>query len=781
MRIDKITLRGFTTFKEEQLLNLEALGPGLIAFQGPNGAGKTTLLESIPGGIYRTSPSRGNVADLAISREAMIELVGENGSPFTARLDVDNHNGKSEAVLLDGNGDPLAGPKVRDFDRAIAEKFPPANVYLAAAFACQTGAGSLLKMNRAERRDLFSKLMGLDHLEDMAAIARERERKAEADLVASRAALEAITTGAGDVATLEGQVAEARALVEKAQSEKEAATAQLKEATAELDRLKAAADDAVRTNAAVISALEGKLETSRRSLTQAQRSKADVELRIKSIDENRNRLERRAAELSGILERKAEIETVVEAITDLNEKIEKNRAAGEAAAAEERKVSENISAADRAEYTAAQALSKAQNDLDAAKVKWASAEADIKRAQESTGAVPCAGVLDDQARGACSALVGHFKVKAAAEATLDELSRKTPAFEQAIGKAESEKALVGAAASVVRSEAANVRARAEAFRGEYRKLAGELSTLKAKDRSADLLRAEAEAASIKPQLENAEKAKIESGRELARAKNAVGVAEVEFNQFEKDLAAVRGKAVDANGPEYEKAYSAKIFAEMDDNEAGKVLQDAEKVLAVKDSELSAAVEDQRKADELRAKMAPLEQDAAEWRFLARGLGREGVQALELDAAGPQVSTLANELLADAYGSRFQVRFDTQAAKADGKGVKETFDIIVCDTERGREGNGEDLSGGEKVIVGEALGLAVGLFHARAAGISLGTVVRDETVGALDPDNAERYIAMLRSFVKIGKVHQLLFVCHSPALVDLADRVVRVENGKIMVN
>ncbi|MDD5533760.1 MAG: AAA family ATPase, partial [Syntrophales bacterium] len=86
MRIQKISLRGFTTFKEPAELNLEALGPGLIAFQGPNGAGKTTLLESIPGGIYRTSPSRGNVADLAVARDAQIELVGENGAPFTIRL-----------------------------------------------------------------------------------------------------------------------------------------------------------------------------------------------------------------------------------------------------------------------------------------------------------------------------------------------------------------------------------------------------------------------------------------------------------------------------------------------------------------------------------------------------------------------------------------------------------------------------------------------------------------------------------------------------------------------
>jgi exonuclease SbcC len=176
----------------------------------------------------------------------------------------------------------------------------------------------------------------------------------------------------------------------------------------------------------------------------------------------------------------------------------------------------------------------------------------------------------------------------------------------------------------------------------------------------------------------------------------------------------------------------------------------------------------------------MERDLADWRWLARGLGREGVQALELDAAGPQVSALTNELLAEAYGTRFQLRLETQAAKADGKGVKETFEIIIADSERGREGTGEDFSGGEQVIIGEALGLAVGIFHSQSSGVNLGTVARDETVGALDPESKRRYLSMIRNFLRVGRVHQLLFVCHDQVLADLADVEVRIENGKIEV-
>ena len=275
--------------------------------------------------------------------------------------------------------------------------------------------------------------------------------------------------------------------------------------------------------------------------------------------------------------------------------------------------------------------------------------------------------------------------------------------------------------------------------------------------------------------------------QLDRAEAEAGVLKVRLLAVQ-DQAAEAKAAAECAVAECPKINEALILeaeegvrkAEQDLQAATQAEQEAQRAVARLGAQVESARAAKAKADELSARITPLERDLAGWRFLARGLGREGVQALELDAAGPRVSGLANELLADAYGSRFQIRFETQAAKADGKGVKETFDVVVVDTEKGREGNGEDLSGGEKVIVGEALGMAVGLFHAQAAGVSLGTVIRDETVGALDPENGEKYLAMLRAFLRVGHVHQLLYVAHQPALIDMADAVIRVEDGRIEV-
>ena len=51
-----------------------------------------------------------------------------------------------------------------------------------------------------------------------------------------------------------------------------------------------------------------------------------------------------------------------------------------------------------------------------------------------------------------------------------------------------------------------------------------------------------------------------------------------------------------------------------------------------------------------------------WVLLERALGREGIQALEIDAAGPEVSQTCNELLQACYGPRFRVELRTIRAQ-----------------------------------------------------------------------------------------------------------------------
>ena len=741
MLINRIALRGFTTYKDEQVLDLAALGSGIIAIAGPNGSGKTTLLEAVPGAIYRSTPSRGSIASLAIARDAYIELDGENGSPFRIRLDCDSQTGRQEAMLFDGDGEPLAGPKVKEFDAAIAKIFPPREVYLASYFASQTGVGSVLKMERGDRRALFGRLLGTERLELLATSARERGRGLESEMAGARAALEAVRSGAEDVEVLEHDLAHAREKLTAAEAAELQASAAHMAALNELGRLKDA---------------DAEVERARKA-AEAARAKA-----AEAVDEwGRIRTQRIA--LEPLLARAEEIRKGTEEIERLTFRLDEIRQAGERAAADERQAREAVDLRRQELTTAERALETAERAIADAEAKIKEAAARLDLAEKSTGSVPCAGALDDSARAGCPALRGHFQTRDACRKTIDGLT--------VAGAGDARRAMLDAAqvriikarhefdqADAERSKAS---AEGDAYRADYKTIKERVDKLRAADRTAELSRAERSAAEL-------------DGR-IAAAEAAVNATAKESEQLDAIAAAAPDNTEDLR--------AADMALGLADDELGKahqIAQDGRRQVVTLEVRGKAARESQEKAAALVARLAPMDRDLADWRFLARGLGREGVQALELDAAGPRVSGLANELLADAYGDRFNIRFETQAAKADGKGVKETFDVVVVDTERGREGNGEDLSGGEKVIVGEALGLAVGLFHAQAAGVELGTVIRDETVGALDPENGERYLAMLRAFLRVGKVHQLLYVAHNPALVDLADAVVRVDNGRLEV-
>lgn len=875
MRIDRITIRGVTTYREEQTLDLAALGSGLIAVAGPNGAGKSTLIEAIPGCLYRHAPSRGNIATLATSRDAQIEVVGFNGAPFTARLDMDSVSGKSEAVLIDGDSQPIAGPKVRDYDRAIAERFPPLDVYLAAAFACQTGAGSLLRRDRAGRRDLFAILLKLALLERLAAAARERAKACESDMTACRAALDAVRQGAGDVHTLaadlqayQGDAARATAaqrdaqdrlravtserdrlhatLAESQRAERLAQEAQRRaEGAAEaLARLGAQAEalapllaegpairahaEALRAGEAELATLTAKAQAANVEATRAGTAAAEARQRATTAAATERDLRARLVALDGILGDAPAIRAQAANLVSLQAELARVRAAGEAAAEAQRAASEeNVRHSNAAVAAAQKHAAENRAGADAA-LRRTEAQGRMQLAQRSSGAVPCAGVLADDARGACSALVGHFRARDEAQRQLDELDAGMAGRQIALDEARAASESSSAASLVARQAAVVAHERAESLRAEYRRLHQQHESLRVTDRSAALDRAEAEAGALQPGLDAAEKAardaevaadidentgvaKMYATMDAGKQRDALSARladlrrsdrSVALAQAESDSAALGGRLEAARADSRARALEAMeagaavpsvdmdailaagestAAAEKTSETCSRTAAEAERMATRIEAQLEAAREAQEKAAVLVAKVAPLERDLADFRFLARGLGREGVQALELDAAGPRVSDLANELLSSCWGGRFQVRFDTQVARADGKGVKEDFAITVLDHLRGRETDGQDLSGGEQVVVGAAIGRAIGWFHRQTAGDGFEQIFLDEATGALDEDARPQYAGMLRHLLKVGGISQCIFICHDRDLVDLADRVVRVTDGRIEVS
>ncbi len=187
------------------------------------------------------------------------------------------------------------------------------------------------------------------------------------------------------------------------------------------------------------------------------------------------------------------------------------------------------------------------------------------------------------------------------------------------------------------------------------------------------------------------------------------------------------------------------------------------------------IQSEKAAKELERMEKELEgknRDIEEWTLLEKAFSNDGIIALEIDAAGPSISTIANELLLQCFGSRFSVRIDTQVAKASG-GLKEAFEITVFDTERNESKSLRTMSGGEKVWIEEAIARAIMIFNARKSGRTFKALFTDEKDGALDVDRKKEFMAMKRKVLEVGGYEVEFFISQSPDIQEMADQVIKI--------
>jgi exonuclease SbcC len=183
--------------------------------------------------------------------------------------------------------------------------------------------------------------------------------------------------------------------------------------------------------------------------------------------------------------------------------------------------------------------------------------------------------------------------------------------------------------------------------------------------------------------------------------------------------------------------------------------------------------------QVEAELGAARTEMEDYNYLAKVFGPDEIQLCEIHAAGPQVSSLVNALLEGCFDNKFEIRFRTQRPKADGKGMVDDFDVEVRNKNLDRTCLVDELSGGQFVLVNEAVNLGIAIYNMRQGeGIRYETLFRDETVGALDGGNGKEYVRMLRRAMDLGGFHQVMFICHSPVVWELADTVVSVGGGRV---
>jgi len=190
-------------------------------------------------------------------------------------------------------------------------------------------------------------------------------------------------------------------------------------------------------------------------------------------------------------------------------------------------------------------------------------------------------------------------------------------------------------------------------------------------------------------------------------------------------------------------------------------------------------EARRRASAVGARIDTARTEKEDYDYLAKVFGPDEIQLCEIQSAGPSVSSIVNELLEGCLDNKFEIRFRTQRPRANGRGMVDDFDIEVRNKTLDRSCLIDELSGGQFVLVNEAVNLAIAIYNTRqSGGVNYETLFRDETIGALDGTNAKEYIRMLRQAMELGGFHQVIFICHAPNVWDLADRVLRVADGRV---
>jgi exonuclease SbcC len=162
----------------------------------------------------------------------------------------------------------------------------------------------------------------------------------------------------------------------------------------------------------------------------------------------------------------------------------------------------------------------------------------------------------------------------------------------------------------------------------------------------------------------------------------------------------------------------------------------EKLIGIQ-QQLNAIDVARRRKAEKQAQRATLCDDRTIYEQLRDAFGKNGVPAMVIEAAIPELEDATNKLLVSMTDGRMHVRFDTQREKKAGDGVIETLDILVSDELGTRKY--DTFSGGERFRVNFALRIALSQFLARRAGARLQTLVIDEGFGSQDEIGRERLV------------------------------------------
>lgn len=794
-----LTMHGFLPFNGDVSLKNDELQGPIVAVVGPNGVGKTTLLEMLPGAYYRQTKTRGKLSELAAERDAWVEFDVElPGQVHHVRLLVDGDTGKSEAIVTP---DVLGSTKVSEYDRWIANTFVDRDLCYASIFSPK-GANNWLNSDGADRKKVILRALGVDWLEELAERSRARAKPLQAQIDELLARQREQERGRLDVGEAE-RLVEACLMLAASQ----ATTVEREERDfAALSRLHTEWDDAAAQHAhrsqRLAEAIGRKNSVQNDLLKLAERvdrlrEKVDSEVSVDAIKEE---VERGRETIAGLRARARATEL---AVVDAERQDQARRHSLELAEAELRNAHSACMNASqvgvlklKAQVLEAVArLPILVEQLAEARQAWRDAKSALAAAEVELGIIWEKRVsvlrLGLTTIGSPSTPMAERQLIALQTIGDDDrlVEDQFHLPQQLLGYRQTLAALERSGATLAESVA-----NAKSLAAREQELRDAQLHLAACQEREDLARTACAARpdsgpspALRAHRLDAEDAALALSNAQERlAENEERLREVEHAAVYRDeLAAATAELAKAQEDfEQARAYHESLPTPVDPGPEPAVVAGAIKLQEAKSQYERVVVDVERakqavvqaqawveRARELQSSLDAARATLDEWQFLAHGLGAQGLQAALIDAAGPELTATVNDLLHSCYGPRW-----TAAIKMSPVGSKrEDCELLIHDQKSGRTIKAARLSGGQSVLIGEAVSLALSLIASRRVGQRV--LVRDESEAGLDEEHRPAYMAMLRRGAELVGATHVLLVTHQKELIDLADsRLVVSEDG-----
>lgn len=756
IRLDKLVLRGAIGIwaksrMDEVVFDFQEFDHGLIAILGKNGDGKTTLLENMHPWPCMLTRS-GTMQDHFRQRDSMRDLYWTDeatGIRYRALITIDAgiKSGKTEYYLYQDSGSgfqPVVGINGRKdmYITEINRLFGSMDLYLRSAFVTQRqpkGQKDLGDASPGERKALFSELVGLEYFEAYKSLAAEKVKALESTIQTAQTQVSAMQT------TI---------------SQKDGLVSLLNKHETSIPALIEERDGIAKAGELANEVIKGMQEEATKQ-AELKRDLAGVRTRLQELLVQSRHARENIARLENTLAGKENAEKIITEYESLKaeEEVEhgKYRTWSEKQRQAQLELNNRLQAHADEDRRLRDMLARIQREQDQQASNLASLEKDRQRMVAdlekpvADHCPTCKQMLPDDA------LAHVQESRAKVQSTLDHLIVEIDASKTAMQmiSVRLQKAVEDIA---VHERLRPAPVEPTAFdQAELKRIREALSWLDIEAARRTVLGCQTAATEIV--LINRSLSQNAHDTVALQSKEAVLVASIKPEDMQESI-----RAFNAHVADLRNQYSKTVAA----------IASSEQAISMLKIQLESISKIELGIARINAEIATNSTVLSHWNILVGACSDKGIPALELDAVAPGIASIANNLLKDAFDSRYQIEFSTTRIGGSGQQI-EGFDIQVLDTTTGDTQEISTLSGGEAVWIRRALYDAFGIIRARNTGLQFQTVFMDEADGALDPEARVTYLRMLEAAHHQACRSHSLIITHSPELQALIQQKVSIRD------